>query len=387
AADALAAGALAAGALATRSLEPQQAQRAAHRFHGALEHRPLILGELDLNNLLDAARAQDDGHADVEVLRAALAVEVGDVRDDALLVLENGLHHLHNGRAGGVVGAAGLEEAHDLAAALAGALHDAVDGLLGQQLFNGDAARVGVADQGHHLVAVAAHDEGRDVLHRDAQLHGEEGAEASGVQHAGHAHDPVGGQPADLPGRVGHHVHRVGDDDVEGVGGVLDALLHDAPDDIEVGLEQVVAGHAGLAGHAGRDDDHVGVGRLLVAVGADDADVEALDGARFQQVQGLALRHALHDVHQYDVAQLFCGRPVGSSGPDVACADNGDLRPWPARQGESLREMLCGDDGPAKAGTHASVALVKDRWQYSVQGIHCYGYCLGRLSRRPFRRP
>src|SRR5690606_41306563 len=45
---------------------------AAHRFHGSLEHRPLILGELDLNNLLDAARAQDDGHADVDVLLAVL---------------------------------------------------------------------------------------------------------------------------------------------------------------------------------------------------------------------------------------------------------------------------------------------------------------------------
>src|SRR5690606_40204959 len=100
----------------------------------------------------------------------------------SLLVLEVGLRHL-DGRGGRCVeGRAGLEEADDLGPAVAGALDDGVHSFLRgpahlHEVGQGDAGDGGVADQGHHRVAVAAKHEGGDVLHRHVELEAEEVAE------------------------------------------------------------------------------------------------------------------------------------------------------------------------------------------------------------------
>ena len=67
-------------------------------------------------------------------------------------------------------------------------------------------------------------------------------------------------------------------------------------------------------------------GRLVVAVGADDAGVEALDRAGLPLVEPLALRHALDDVDHHDGAgEILLGEALGGRGADVAGADDGDL--------------------------------------------------------------
>ena len=67
----------------------------------------------------------------------------------------------------------------------------------------------------------------------------------------------------------------------------------------------------GLRGDAGGDDDHVGAGDVGIIVGAGDLGVEALDRAALREVERLALRHALDDVEQDDVAQLLRARRGG----------------------------------------------------------------------------
>jgi hypothetical protein len=47
------------------------------------------------------------------------------------------------------------------------------------------------------------------------------------------------------------------------VGAVLRARLCQSLDNAGVDVEEVVAGHARLAGHAGRDDDQLGAGQRL----------------------------------------------------------------------------------------------------------------------------
>ena len=76
-----------------------------------------------------------------------------------------------------------------------------------------------------------------------------------------------------------------------------DHILHD----LVVGVQQIVAAHAGFAGDAGGDDDDVGVGRVLIVVGASDVGVALFDGHGFEQVEALALRHTLDDVDEDDV--------------------------------------------------------------------------------------
>ena len=69
-----------------------------------------------LDDLLDAALAEQRGGADEEVLRAELAVEVHGAGDDAFLIFDDGLDHL-DGAGGRGVPRAGAHELDDLAAA------------------------------------------------------------------------------------------------------------------------------------------------------------------------------------------------------------------------------------------------------------------------------
>ena len=136
------------------------------------------------------------------------------------------LGHRDGGGGRGVEGGAGLQQGDDLAAAAAGALDDGVELLLRQpahldEVRQRHAADGRVADQRHHVVAVAAERHGVHVLDGDAELLGEEVAEAGRVEHAGHADDLVLRQAGGLLQRPDHRVERVGDADDEGVGGVL----------------------------------------------------------------------------------------------------------------------------------------------------------------------
>ncbi len=80
----------------------------------------------------------------------------------------------------------------------------------------------------------------------------------------------------------------------------------------------------GLPRHSGGDDHHVAFGRVVVTGRADDIGVEAGDRRGLQEVEGLALGHALglRDIQQDDIAQFGGRAPVGGRGPDVAGADD-----------------------------------------------------------------
>ena len=89
------------------------------------------------------------------------------------------------------------------------------------------------------------------------------------------------------------------------LGEYFDYLLDDALDDVVVGLEQIVAAHAGLARESGGDDDDVAVRGVAVIAGrggdADDAGIGTGDGSRFDHVEGFAGGRAVENVRQDDV--------------------------------------------------------------------------------------
>ena len=95
---------------------------------------------------------------------------------------------------------------------------------------------------------MAAQEQGLDVLDGAADFHGDEGAVAGDVEAARLADDAAGGEAGGFPGGVDHRVERVGDDDDHGVRGEFLDILGDAFDDLDVGGDQVVPAHAGLAG-------------------------------------------------------------------------------------------------------------------------------------------
>ena len=65
---------------------------------------------------------------------------------------------------------------------------------------------------------------------------------------------------------------------------------------------------------------------VLVGVGAGERRVEPADRARLGDVERLALRHALGDVEEHDVAELLQRREMGQRAPDLPGADQRDLR-------------------------------------------------------------
>ena len=103
---------------------------------------------------------------------------------------------------------------------------------------------------------------------------------------------------------------------------------------LQVDAEQVVAAHAGLPRHAGGDDDHVRAGDVGVGTRPRQLRVEALDRPGFGDVERLALRNAVDDVEEDDVAQFLHGGQMRQRPADLARPDQSNLlsrhglRPW-----------------------------------------------------------
>src|SRR5258708_11764578 len=92
-------------------------------LHGTdrfIEGFAVLAGQLNLDNPLDTLRPNHDGHADIHVLHAIFAVEVGGAGHHALLVLEIALGHRDRGSRRRIEGRAGFEEDDDLGTASAG---------------------------------------------------------------------------------------------------------------------------------------------------------------------------------------------------------------------------------------------------------------------------
>src|SRR4030095_7827693 len=94
---------------------------------------------------------------------------------------------------------------------------------------------------------------------------------------------------------------------------------------LSVGLEQIVAAHAGLARQPCRNDHNIGVISLVVGIAADHAHVETFDWRCLRQVQRFALWHTLNNVDQHDIAKFLCGGPVGGCRTNITCANNSNL--------------------------------------------------------------
>ena len=99
---------------------------------------------------------------------------------------------------------------------------------------------------------MATEDVGLDIFDGDAEFLGDEGAEAGGVEDAGHAEDAMLGEAANFVGVVAHGVEGIADDHDEGVGGVFDDLGGNAADDSHVGEEEIVTAHARDGGRCRR---------------------------------------------------------------------------------------------------------------------------------------
>ena len=81
------------------------------------------------DDLLGPAPTELDRDADEEAIGAVLALEQDGAGQDGLRVAQDGVDHLGHGGGRGVVGRAGLEQRHDLGAAVARAVDERLDAL------------------------------------------------------------------------------------------------------------------------------------------------------------------------------------------------------------------------------------------------------------------
>ena len=189
------------------------------------------------------------------------ALDVGALHDVSLAVLRAearvgeeraGVRH---GERGGALASLGGD---DLGAAVLGALGERVDDVVGHRNL-----RRGLREQREDGDTRVAADDGDVNLGRlQAVLLGVERLGADAIE-GGDAEEPLGVVHALLL----ENLRRDGNGGVDGVGDHVDHRLGairgdglgEARDDAGVDLEEVVAGHAGLAGDARGDDDDVGI--------------------------------------------------------------------------------------------------------------------------------
>src|SRR3954470_9031475 len=82
--------------------------QALHRADRFVEGLAVLAGELDLDDALNALGADHDGDADIHVLHAVFALEVGGRGQHALLVTQIALGHRDRGRRRRIEGQTGL---------------------------------------------------------------------------------------------------------------------------------------------------------------------------------------------------------------------------------------------------------------------------------------
>src|SRR3984893_3556138 len=261
----------------------------------------LIRSEFDLDDLLDPLSSEFYRHADEETMDAILSIEVGGAGENLFLVFEDGLDHLGDGSRRGVVRGPGLEMFYDLGAAVAGALHDALQSRLIHEFSDRNSGNSGIARKRDHGVAVSTEDEGGNVLDADFEFLGDKSAEAGGVENTGHADDAFAWEAAHLIGGLGHGVEGIGDHDEDAVRRVAHDLADYVIHDFVVGIQKVITAHTGLARNSGGDDDDVGVGRVGVVVRSDNVGITLLDRHGLEQVETFSLGDALHNVNEDDV--------------------------------------------------------------------------------------
>ena len=272
-----------------------------------------------MNDLLESARSELAGYADEQIAHAVLALEIDRARNDLLLVQEDRFDHLDDRRSRRIPRAR-AHELRNLGAPVRRARHDRVDCRLVHQVGDRDAGDSRVTRQRHHRVAVAAEDEGMDVVDRHVELFRDERPHARRVQRARHADDALARKLRQLVDRLRHRVERIADGDDDAVGRVLYDLLGDLLHDLVVHVQQIVAAHARLARHPRRDDDDVRVGALGVIAGAEHAGIGSPDRARLEHVERDAGRLLIRDIDHHDVGELLVGDAARHGRADVSGA-------------------------------------------------------------------
>ena len=154
--------------------------------------------------------------------------------------------------------------------------------------------------------------------------------ETAAVEHAAHADDAVARKSRGLECKIGHRIHRVGDDDEDRIRGMLQRLLHNTLDDLCVDTDKLLTRHARLTRKAGGNDDNIGICRRSVVIrNTLDRRVKAERMRALHHVHCLALGDTLFDVDKDNLTRKLLERnDVCYGSTYVTCTNNSYLHTY-----------------------------------------------------------
>ena len=265
----------------------------------------LVVGQVDLKNILDALVRQHARHAHRDAALAVLAVQVDRQRHDHVIVVQDSGHDAGNRGANAKLGAALARD--NGPAALAHAVHDLVKvhvahaGVLQRHvLAQRDALHRDVRRGNEGRVAVLAHADGLDLLGVNANDLGQGAAQAGRVKQGARAKNLATGQAHVAVEVLGHHVTGVRDADQDAVEAALAKRGHDAVQDLQGAVEHLQARLAGAARAASGENGKVGIGAIGVVAHAND-EVVAQARGQILEVKGLRSGGLFVDVDKNDL--------------------------------------------------------------------------------------
>ena len=109
------------------------------------------------------------------------------------------------------------------------------------------------------------------------------------------------------------------------VGGVFFDAFADLLHDLQVDFNEIIAAHARLAGHAGRDDDNIGAFNGRIGFRAFQIGVKMTDRRALQQVKRLALRNTVDNIENDDIAQFLQTGQMCQRTADLTATDQCDF--------------------------------------------------------------
>ena len=167
-------------------------------------------------------------------------------------------------------------------------------------------------------------DMGVNILRADLEFLCQLGLQTNGIQYGTGTNDVLSRDAGNFVEHISHHIHRIGHDDINGIGGILHNVGRNLLQNIDVGLRQLQTRLAGLPRHTGGDNHDGGANRILVMAWPDDCGRGK--SRALVDIHCLAKGFLLVNINQKDLrCNVHSHQVVCNGRTDAACAHNGDF--------------------------------------------------------------
>ena len=165
-----------------------------------------------------------------------------------------------------------------------------------------------------------------DILDGHIQFPSDKSGKTGGIKHTGLAHNTLRRETGNFLAQGDHGVKRIGDDDDEGIRGILLDAFRNRSHNLGVNFNQIITAHAGLTRQTCSDDNNIRTFDILVIVGSGHTDIKTIDRGSLCNIQSFSLRHVFDDVKQNDITQLAQCAKLSQNATNLSTTDQSNFR-------------------------------------------------------------